>query len=510
MNRKPVYLFFILFNVASTLAYSHGPMTMKQNRLLASWNNDVYTGREWNDNMTPSKESTSIVKTAGVLLLYTPQCLDEVIGAQLSDWARPQHQYLCFMKHDCETSPKHVWYHLDEKDRLCERYKYDQLKCGTYLFFANSSDINTPTEVYDSESYEGNVNEWMWDKVSTTLTVINKRDETIEVEVRGRGPKVADAEIAPGETAVLKVHQSYVVLVQTADDKRTFLHGTVLDQAQPVDIIIDESSAMTSHKARPWWKKQDAMIQKQSQELRSWRWRVAEIYLLDFKQTPLLPKFTHLGYKKGTMPAEMYAKVLSWYRDNMDNRTPEKFNVEPAINDSEVKCAMVFLEDDMKKYIGTVMKPYLEEWSNISLEMTRLYGIREYFHGNILRNHVDRITTHIISVILQIDKDLDGGADWELEIIDFDGMRKNVTLEPGEMLFYESSTLIHGRPFPFQGKRFANAFLHYVPASKWPWSMSNDGFYLLKDGEPVEPTNSFSTINTYRGGVKPHRHTEDL
>merc|ERR1712232_438860 len=46
------------------------------------------------------------------------------------------------------------------------------------------------------------------------------------------------------------------------------------------------------------------------------------------------------------------------------------------------------------------------------------------------------------------------------------GLAVNITMEPGDMVLYESHTLIHGRPFPFKGKHFANIFVHFEPYSE--------------------------------------------
>ena len=58
----------------------------------------------------------------------------------------------------------------------------------------------------------------------------------------------------------------------------------------------------------------------------------------------------------------------------------------------------------------------MEEWSGLDLEMTAFYGVREYYGGNVLQNHVDRLDTHVISAIIQIDKDLGEEEDWLLEV----------------------------------------------------------------------------------------------
>merc|ERR1712157_237866 len=69
---------------------------------------------------------------------------------------------------------------------------------------------------------------------------------------------------------------------------------------------------------------------------------------------------------------------------------------------------------------------------------------------------------HIISCILHIDHD-HTGDDWPLIIEDFDGNTNEVTLQPGDMLLYESSKCFHGRPKPFHGAWYSSLFLHYYP-----------------------------------------------
>jgi hypothetical protein len=104
------------------------------------------------------------------------------------------------------------------------------------------------------------------------------------------------------------------------------------------------------------------------------------------------------------------------------------------------------------------MKPILEEWSGTKLEyivrtmrprwracMARaalsaiagplachhsalraqtMDGIRQYYRGSILKKHVDRIETHIISCILNVAQDVD--SDWELEVLDHKGKLRRV------------------------------------------------------------------------------------
>jgi prolyl 4-hydroxylase len=94
--------------------------------------------------------------------------------------------------------------------------------------------------------------------------------------------------------------------------------------------------------------------------------------------------------------------------------------------------------------------------------MTAVYGIREYQRSAVLDMHIDRMETHIISAILNVAQQVE--KDWPLVIHDHFGRRYAVMLKPGEMLFYESARLKHGRPKALDGEYFANVFVHAMPA----------------------------------------------
>lgn len=49
------------------------------------------------------------------------------------------------------------------------------------------------------------------------------------------------------------------------------------------------------------------------------------------------------------------------------------------------------------------------------------------------------------------------------ELIGRDGIARNVTLEPGDFVMYESHNIIHGHPFPLHGRFMANIFVHFEP-----------------------------------------------
>eukprot|EP01083_Nonionella_stella_P309172 1093872_1 len=90
------------------------------------------------------------------------------------------------------------------------------------------------------------------------------------------------------------------------------------------------------------------------------------------------------------------------------------------------------------------MKPMFEWWSGIDLEGSIAYGIRAYRNDSNLLMHIDKSSTHIISGIFHVDRSEDAEP-WPIVIEDFRGNTNQVYLEPGDVLFYESSKCFHGR-----------------------------------------------------------------
>lgn len=89
-----------------------------------------------------------------------------------------------------------------------------------------------------------------------------------------------------------------------------------------------------------------------------------------------------------------------------------------------------------------------------------LYGIRIYTENSVLATHVDRLPL-VSSAIINVAQDVD--EPWPIEVYGHDGKATNVTMEPGDMVMYESHSVLHGRPFPLKGRYYANIFVHFEP-----------------------------------------------
>jgi hypothetical protein len=69
-------------------------------------------------------------------------------------------------------------------------------------------------------------------------------------------------------------------------------------------------------------------------------------------------------------------------------------------------------------------------------------------------------------MIFHIDSS-DDSEPWPIYIEDLLGRTHEVILTPGDILFYESSKCLHGRPKMFIGSWYTSIFIHYYPTHGW-------------------------------------------
>lgn len=115
---------------------------------------------------------------------------------------------------------------------------------------------------------------------------------------------------------------------------------------------------------------------------------------------------------------------------------------------------------NIKRKIWNAARDTLQEWTQEELTACSLYGIRVYTENSILATHVDRMPL-VTSAIINVDQDVD--EPWPIEVYAHDGKAYNITMEPGDMVLYESHSVLHGRPFPLKGRFYANIFIHFEP-----------------------------------------------
>lgn len=193
-----------------------------------------------------------------------------------------------------------------------------------------------------------------------------------------------------------------------------------------------------------------------------------------------LPHFTERGFEVMTTPASIHDRLSHAYRAGLENTRPEQSDPDYLTAGDPDYIDIGSLAYDM----GHALHLLHEEWAGQRLELTAAYGLRIYRRGQVLRWHVDRAETHVISSIVHIDSESDNP--WPLHIEDHLGDEHEVCLRPGQMLLYESATCPHARATPFAGEHFGSLFVHFKPIEGWDFT-ADDIMALLKVESPAKP-----------------------
>ncbi|MEO0367317.1 MAG: GlcNAc-transferase family protein [Pseudomonadota bacterium] len=177
-----------------------------------------------------------------------------------------------------------------------------------------------------------------------------------------------------------------------------------------------------------------------------------------------IPQFTRAGIKKMPMPKKLFSKLRHFYRKERLGSTKNEFVPGEFLANAgaEAPSKKIELTEELRTLCHQSLLAICEEWSEQSLGVTAVYGIRDYVRDTTLKSHTDTQTTHIISAILNVDQQVD--EPWPLQIEDHMCRLNEVFLEPGEMLLYEGARLAHGRTAPLKGESFANIFVHFCPS----------------------------------------------
>ena len=184
------------------------------------------------------------------------------------------------------------------------------------------------------------------------------------------------------------------------------------------------------------------------------------------RQPASMQNYTSTGFKLVRAPEQVFHRLSRYWAGNYDKRHKEDWYGFTYVNHWEAPTYMLNIKErairgsgpKLKRDIWDNVKPLLEEWTGMELKPScNEMGIREYTKGAMFAPHADRmplITSAIINVAQEGMEE-----DWPLEVYGRDGLAYNVTMKPGDMLLYESHSLVHGRPFAMRGKSFANIFV---------------------------------------------------
>lgn len=193
---------------------------------------------------------------------------------------------------------------------------------------------------------------------------------------------------------------------------------------------------------------------------------------MSLRQPQSMQNYTDTGFLKIRAPEKLRKLLTDYWEANKHNMKKESWPAgNTYTNHWAAPTYMVSIEDtglrgggqSLKKDVWEAARETIEEWTGMELIPTSQYGIRVYTEGAILSPHVDRMPL-VSSAIVNVAQDVD--EDWPLEVYGRDGNAVNVTMHPGDMVLYESHSLLHGRVFPLKGRYYANIFIHFEPTGE--------------------------------------------
>lgn len=190
-----------------------------------------------------------------------------------------------------------------------------------------------------------------------------------------------------------------------------------------------------------------------------------------YKTNQVHRTFSPLGFKKARLPDDVFASIGSFYYNNRNNDVREEWDGKGVfVNWWESDVYFIQVPWNLKGLWQDRLRLLVEAWAGVPVEQTDMYGLRQYVEGARLLTHVDRQTTHAVSLILNIAQS-NLTEPWPVEVYDHAHRLHEVIMEPGDIVYYESAKALHGRnrPLAGHGAKYINIFTHYRPTGDPEW-----------------------------------------
>lgn len=181
--------------------------------------------------------------------------------------------------------------------------------------------------------------------------------------------------------------------------------------------------------------------------------------------------FSPLGFKKSRLPQDVFAMMGAFYYNNRHNKVREEWDGKGVfVNWWETDVSFIQIPWETKRIWQIRLRELVEAWAGVPIEQTDMYGLRQYEQGARLLCHVDRESTHAVSLIVNIAQG-NLTEPWPVEVNDHGDRLHEVLMEPGDIVYYESAKALHGRSRPLKGPNayYVNLFTHYRPVGDPKW-----------------------------------------
>jgi len=368
-----------------------------------------------------------------------------------------------------------TWFNFSDNMDLNLRHSVDlDEECPQYFFY----DKDHSYTKYDS-NLDVSVTEWVYDLLKMELKLENSLDEEVNMFLVNvdKAKRKKLVHLGPSEGVKKSVAIGSHLVAKTTNGE--FLGRWEIDGSQDLLVIHQQ----TSFKPLAEYKKElEDALGLQRKRL----WSTRRRYLNNVKGPPLVPGFYPNGFSNLRIPDEAYKIMLDAWESRKHKKKSEHFHRDSTqLNINEVPAYIVPLKKPEERRVIELVQPVLEAMSGIELEFSILYGMREYHRGAVVKGHCDVLETHIVSAIFHITHEQEPDEPhWNIEVTGSeDGQRHRIEDQPGDLTYYESAKVIHGRPDPFNGTSWVNAFIHFRPKHDWTYRFTRDNVIITPNAE---------------------------
>lgn len=180
--------------------------------------------------------------------------------------------------------------------------------------------------------------------------------------------------------------------------------------------------------------------------------------------------FSPLGFAKGRLPNDVFGDMAAFFYNNRRNKYREEWGGKGVfVNWWQSDVFMMQIPWKLKGIWQIRLASLVSHWVGMECEQTVMYGLRQYEAGARLLTHVDRLSTHVVSLIVNVAQG-NLAQDWPVEVYDHAGRLHEVVMEAGDIVYYESAKALHSRNRPLMGDGayYVNLFTHYRPLEMGP------------------------------------------
>ena len=452
---------------------------------------EIWNGEHLQDVLC-NKEN--VVTKNSLLITYGPQCksIAEEMWTGLLKAPLPSSQYLTLLRHDHMSAPNNTWFDYGNTYDLT--YRLHITNCLEIYYLKEGTTLDHYMK-YPSSDYRGLVT-WIWDHLQINVSVWNDMEKPLHVMLEG---------YIPNEKDNYPLEANKVISLATYMSNLIILYSTVeeefLDGYEVISSTLIKATDKSRYKGKEeMWRIRSHLEQRENEE--SFKLFLCSHQKRHFNiltQPQSVPSFTEKGYLLTKTPPHVHEMLLKIFEDNKFQLSQEYYPDHFTVwNLDEISIKQVTISEGKTLYLSEELQPILENWCNCALHPTKGDGIvtriRMYPKGSKVRMHVDEVESgHVIGAILQVaqDPNMSGKDRWPLEVIDFHGQRKEIFMNPGDMVLFESSKLVHGRPRTLPGDYYVNSFFYYTPNTGWN-VLPRDG---LRDTTISEFTDETGTIS---------------